>query len=259
MTGSGDVDAPWTVSIGDTYYEDYEHMCGGSIIGLNVVLTAAHCITGEAFFIDTFVVVAGVSNLKRAGRAKQFTIDKAVLHPQWQKENPLYVYYDVGIIFTREQFEYGPRIQPLCLPSLGYEQLPKNLVGDSVTVVGWGRGHQDEHSAALVQIDVTLRSDEECDTKYNRSTTRRQQIQIRSELPRLLEPSQFCADNNVKYDVGTCNGDSGIISILYSAHEYFAIRWSWIHKGLQARRKPLHNLGNSFWKSEQSEVWRRAS
>ena len=209
MTGSGDVDAPWTVSIGDTYYEDYEHMCGGSIIGLNMVLTAAHCITGTAFYIDSSVVVAGVANLKSADRAEQFKIDKAVVHPQWQKENHLYVYYDVGIIFTREQFEYGPRIQPLCLPSLGYEQLPKNLVGDSVTVVGWGRGHQDEHSAALVQIDVTLRSDEECDTKYNRSTTRIQQIQIKNELPRLLQPTQFCADNNVKFDVGTCNGDSG--------------------------------------------------
>ena len=174
-----------------------------------MVLTAAHCITGVAFYKDTFVVIAGVSNLKSADRAKHFKIDKAVVHHQWQKENPLYVYYDVGIIFTREQFNYGPRIQPICLPSLAYEQLPEKLVGDSVTVVGWGRGLQDEQSPELVQIDVTLRSDAECDTKYNRSTTRIQRIQIKNELPRLLQPSQFCADNNAKLDVGTCNGDSG--------------------------------------------------
>ena len=134
LVGSSDVNAPWTVSIGETYSDsDYEHNCGGSIIGLNVVLTAAHCITGPDFYTDTFVVVAGVLNLQKADRAMWFTIDKAVVHPQWQNENPLHVYYDAGLIFTREKFEYSPRIQPVCLPSVGHKHLPEKLIGDSVT------------------------------------------------------------------------------------------------------------------------------
>ena len=104
LAGSSDVNAPWTVSIGDTYSEDYMHNCGGSIIGLNVVLTAAHCITGPDFYSDTFVIVAGVSNLENADRAMQFKIDKAVVHPKWQAEHTLHVYYDAGLIFTREKF-----------------------------------------------------------------------------------------------------------------------------------------------------------
>ena len=112
LVGSSDVNAPWTVSIGDTFSEEYEHNCGGSIIGLNVVLTAAHCITGPDFYLDTFVVVAGIFNLKQADRKMQLTIDMAVVHPKWQNENPRHVYYDAGLIFTREKFEYSPRIQP---------------------------------------------------------------------------------------------------------------------------------------------------
>ena len=192
LTGRSDVDAPWTVSIGDTHYGGYEHNCGGSIVGVNSVLTAGHCITGPDFYVDTFVVVAGVFDLKHADRKMQFKIEKAVLHPRWQKENQRHVYFDAGLIFTKEQFKYSPTIQPVCLPSLGHEQLPENLVGDSVTVVGWGRNHEDEHSQELIQIDVTLRSDKECDTKYNRSLTRIQQLQIKNELPLLLQPSQFC-------------------------------------------------------------------
>ena len=36
--------------------------------------------------------------------------------------------------------------------------------------------------------------------------------------------------NNVKFDIGNCNGDSGNVSIPYSVNEYFAIRlWLWLH------------------------------
>ena len=80
LTGISDVNAPWAVSIGDVYKGDYEHNCGGSIIGLNVVLTAAHCITDGDFFSNIFVVVAGVSNLRDADRTEKFKIDKAVVH-----------------------------------------------------------------------------------------------------------------------------------------------------------------------------------
>ena len=211
LAGSSDVNAPWAVSFGEVGVEgDYGHNCGGSIVGLNVVLTAAHCITDGYFTIKTFVIVAGVSYLRYADRAEQFNIDQAVVHPRWHKEAPRHVYYDAGLIFTKEKFQYSPWIQPVCLPSLGHKQLPE---GHSITVVGWGRGHQDGLSSKLVQIDVTLRSDKECDTKYNQSTTPKQRRQIKNELPRLLEPTQFCADNNVNSDVGTCSGDSGNVSI----------------------------------------------
>ena len=254
LAGISDVNAPWAVSIGDVGDGSlpYQHNCGGSIIGLNVVLTAAHCITNGDFFSDFFVVVAGVPNLRYADKTEKFKIDKAVLHPRWQKEDIHHVYYDAGLIFTKEKFKYSPWIQPVCLPSMGHKQ----LVGESVTVVGWGRGHQDEHSSKLVQIDVTLRSDEECDYKYNQSTTSTQRSQIKNELPRLIEPTQFCADNNVKSDVGTCNGDSGNVSIPHSVHDFFAIRWSWVHKNVHEWGRPFHNLGNSFGKSEWFQVWR---
>ena len=255
LTGLSKVNAPWTVSLGDTFTGEYEHMCGGTIIGLNAVLTAAHCVTGEDFYVDTFVIVTGVTNLKHTKRGEMFAIDKAIVHPEWQKDSQLHVYFDAALIFTKEQFRYGPDIQPICLPSLGHEELPPSLVGDSVTVVGWGRGDNDEHSGELVQIDVTLRSDHECDTKYNQSTTRRQRLQIKSELPRLLQPSQFCADNNVKYDIGTCNGDSGDPLVSLSLKN-LVFRWTWIHKRIQKWGRPLHNLGDSLGKFERSQMWR---
>ena len=58
------------------------------------------------------------------------------------------------------KFTFSPSIQPVCLPKLILE------APTSVTVVGWGRGNHDEHSAKIVGIDITITSDKECDLKY---------------------------------------------------------------------------------------------
>ena len=45
-------------------------------------------------------------------------------------------------------------------------ETPDPLAETSVTVVDWGRGNHDEHSAKIVGIDITITSDKECDLKY---------------------------------------------------------------------------------------------
>ena len=60
---------------------------------------------------------------------------------------------------------FSPSIQPVCLPKLILET-PAPLAETFVTVVGWGRGNHDEHSAKIVRIDITITSDKECDLKY---------------------------------------------------------------------------------------------
>ena len=53
----------------------------------------------------------------------------------------------------------------MCLPKLILET-PDPLAKTFVTVVDWGRGNHDEHSAKIVRIDITITSDKECDLKY---------------------------------------------------------------------------------------------
>ena len=186
-SGSSNVNAPWAVSIGDTFTGEYLHECGGSIISKKIVLTAAHCVTGENFFRDTFVIIAGVFDLKNVDRKEKFGIDKVVHHPNWQKTGQHHVYYDAALIFANRAFIYNAHIQPICLPSVGYEQLPSKLVGHSVTVVGWGRGLQDRHSEELIPIDVTLRAREECNYEYEKANSPLQARQKENELPDLLQ------------------------------------------------------------------------
>ena len=191
LSGSSAVNAPWMVSIGDNYEGEYEHNCGGSIIGSKIVLTAAHCITGQEFFFEDYVIVVGAYDLKNVDRdeTSKFPIDKAVVHPRWQKTGEKHVYFDAGLVFTKRPFVFSPKVAPVCLPPMGHEQMPANLFGDSLTVVGWGRGLQDKHSGELVSIDVTINTKTECNTKYSQANTKRQRGQRQTELPNLLQDS----------------------------------------------------------------------
>ena len=100
-------------------------------------------------------------------------------------------------------------VQPICLPTITNHVFSDSMICDSLTIVGWGRDDRDVFGHELTSIDVTIRSNLECNYKYNGTGSRREKIRIQTQLPNLIMDSQFCADHNIKSDVGTCHEDSG--------------------------------------------------
>ena len=135
-------------------------------------------------------------------------IRKAVFHTKWQESGQNELYFDLALFFLDDPFSFSPSLQPICLPTNSFPSLPETMLGDGVTTVGWGRDEADIVGEELTHIDVTIRSNEECNTKYSQ-TDRRNRIRLRRELPNQLISSQFCADNNIDTGIGACNGDSG--------------------------------------------------
>ena len=90
-----------------------------------------------------------------------------------------------------------------------HQALKKGMVGDAITTVGWGRDEKDIFGKELTSIDVTIRSNKECNSHYNGSGNRVEKLAIQSQLPSYIVASQFCADNNINSNVGVCHGDSG--------------------------------------------------
>jgi secreted trypsin-like serine protease len=206
--GAGKVKAPWAVSIGEYITDVFQHLCTGSILSPTLVLSAGHCITTDYFNITTHTIRAGVNNIEHSNRGQEATIRKAVFHENFQKTGKKHLYYDIALFFLQEPFLFDYATQPICLPTSAYPRLPDSKVGDALTTVGWGRDDDDQVGGGLKAIDVTIRSNDECNDKY-KSTGRRDKIRIRRQLPEFFLPHQICADNNIRRDVGTCNGDSG--------------------------------------------------
>ena len=107
--------APWAVSIGYNDEDgDYIHVCTGSIIAENVILTAAHCTQRDPSLPKIKIVRAGVKDLRFAG-STDIEIQKSLIYPEY---NASQNYYDIALLFLKTclAFSYNT-IQPICLPT----------------------------------------------------------------------------------------------------------------------------------------------
>ncbi|RNA07913.1 chymotrypsinogen B [Brachionus plicatilis] len=85
---------PWLVSIRQSKNSELYHVCAGSLISSQHVLTAAHCVLD--YKNTTFAVVIGINNLK--------------FQPNTLQNDIAILYLNIAVKFSR-------KILPICLPS----------------------------------------------------------------------------------------------------------------------------------------------
>uniref|UniRef100_A0AAY4ALS7 Transmembrane serine protease 4a n=1 Tax=Denticeps clupeoides TaxID=299321 RepID=A0AAY4ALS7_9TELE len=120
-------DWPWQASL----QWDGQHLCGGSLVSLTWVISAAHCFTGRTD-VSRWRVALGSNRIVTSGA---ISVAKVVVH---SKYNPKANDYDISMIQLSSPVTTGDTIRPVCLPP---DQLTiKN--GDSLAVTGWGALHE---------------------------------------------------------------------------------------------------------------------
>nr|XP_022914398.1 chymotrypsin-2-like [Onthophagus taurus] len=101
------------------------HICGGSIIQENYILTAAHCIDGQK--PDNFTIVTGSNLLDTGGDSYQ--VEKIIQHPDYNSQS---IKNDIALLKLTDNIHYGDKV--------GQIKLPSDDIGPNVGVVlsGWG-------------------------------------------------------------------------------------------------------------------------
>ncbi|XP_014747727.1 PREDICTED: acrosin-like [Sturnus vulgaris] len=122
---------PWIVSIQHPWVPDLRHLCGGSLIGHQWVLTAAHCFD-QITNINMVYVVIGATQLTQPGHEVQVRHVKQVLiHSYYNADN---MRYDIALMELDHPVECSPYIQLACVPdaTLIVSEL------QNCWVAGWG-------------------------------------------------------------------------------------------------------------------------
>jgi len=118
---------PWQISLRNLG----SHICGGSIINQNQVITAAHCVEGALPVMDT--VIAGAHNrILESGHQKRRIKS---MEPHEDHNNPRFN-NDVAIITVTEPFDFSdPHVQPISMFKSSDAEIPAETICNAT---GWG-------------------------------------------------------------------------------------------------------------------------
>jgi secreted trypsin-like serine protease len=164
-------------------------LCGGSVLTVRSVLTAAHCPIGSS----STLVIAGAHNrnvVEPNQQRRSVPSSGYRIHAGYNSAN---LNNDIAILITpTPNFAFGAAVQPTRLPTGG--QLTETFAGETGRSTGWGRTtNGGSTSAVLRKAYNPIITNAACASTFGTSVVNAAVICI--------------ATANVNQ--GTCNGDSG--------------------------------------------------
>nr|XP_055241863.1 coagulation factor XI isoform X2 [Gorilla gorilla gorilla] len=150
---------PWQVTL-HTTSPTQRHLCGGSIIGNQWILTAAHCFYG----VESPKILRVYSGILNQSEIKEdtsfFGVQEIIIHDQYKMAESG---YDIALLKLETTVNYTDSQRPICLPSKG----DRNVIYTDCWVTGWGyRKLRDKIQNTLQKAKIPLVTNEECQKRY---------------------------------------------------------------------------------------------
>ncbi|XP_006160530.1 coagulation factor XI [Tupaia chinensis] len=150
---------PWQITL-HAKSSTWGHLCGGSIIGNQWIVTAAHCFYGvkSPKILRVYGGILNQSEIKED--TPFFEVQEIIIHDRYESAESG---FDIALLKLKTPMNYTDSQRPICLPSKG----DKNVIYSDCWVTGWGyRKLKDTIQDTLQKVKIPLVSSEECQARY---------------------------------------------------------------------------------------------
>ncbi|XP_018418368.1 PREDICTED: transmembrane protease serine 13 [Nanorana parkeri] len=177
---------PWQISLQVLNGKAYAHICGGTIINRNWIVTASHCFS-TSFPLTSYMIFTGTVDLNQI--RSRSGVSAIIRHENYNADSDD---YDVALIKLKNPFSYSASIQPACLPMINQNFNPNT----KCWISGFGKtvAASEDTSNLLMKAEVSIISTSICNSAsvYNGAISQR----------------MMCA-GDLRGGTDSCQGDSG--------------------------------------------------
>merc|ERR1711872_1012303 len=130
---------PWQVGLKDKVkvFGDwtYQHLCGGSLLNPNWILTAAHCFKGGKVASKLAVKLGDTDQYMPDEGEQTIDVEKFVIHPKFHEGfgDTYWMENDVALLKLKTPAKITPEVHTVCLPKKG-----ETFEGDFAFITGFG-------------------------------------------------------------------------------------------------------------------------
>ncbi|XP_058063876.1 phenoloxidase-activating factor 2-like [Anopheles bellator] len=203
---------PWTVAIYQLIKNgSFVYRCGAALLSVNILVTAAHCVSDDRMHPGRFVAHAGDWDRRHTQTwlsHQERAVSKIVVHPNYYSGA---LFNDVALLFLNEPLnDTLPNVGPICLPN----SLGSNLDYTDCMVVGWGgtpKSNEVQHVLQYTKLTLIERSS--CQAMLQKQPSLGSKFQ--------LHDSFVCALGSRKAD--SCQGSGGSPFVCNRNGRYFLI------------------------------------